>query len=183
MTRLRHPPPPLEIRAADFRDAHALGFMVYGALHAAPSSPLGLADLGDDLLGLGHDLVHGALYDDHPLYVATERDIPVAVARIAPREFVRGSHIGHLQLLVSLVARRQGVGLATLQYVFGAPETRERFLRLEMALSGRDAGSKTLLETHAAISGGPQWELARLERGGMRVDGHFMDLQLWVRDV
>lgn len=183
MPSSRPPPSPLEIRTADFRDAHALGFMVYGALHAAPSSPVGLTDLGEDLLGLGHDLVHGALYDDHPLYVATDRDLPVAAARIAPREFLRGSHIGHLQLLVSLVARRQGIGLATLRHLFGAPEVRERFLRLEMAVSVRDHGLKALMEAHDAVDGGGRWELARLERGGMRVDGRFVDLELWARDT
>ena len=173
----------LEIRGVGFQDATALGFMVYTALHQAPSAPVIANELGDDLLGLGHDLVHGATYGEERILVALAGGQPLGLVRVLPREFVRGAHIGIVQVLVSLVARKRGVGSSLMEALTRDPQTLGRFERLEVTMTAHDLGLHGLIAAFNRRDSGDLWCRERVEINGMRVDGTFDDVETWVIDL
>lgn len=185
MNRRNGQPGPIavSIRAPSPSDAPGLGLMVFAGLFDAPSSPLVSAEAGDDLVEIGQSIVHGLVFGDELVFVGFDAGAPAALARIVPREFVHGAHIGTLQLLVSPSWRRRSIGTQMLCDVMARPEVRERFIRLEMAIAGHDVGSRALLRMCSERFDGPRWELERLEHRAFHVDGGFVDVELWVRDT
>ncbi len=180
----RPPPIPVSVRAPGPSDAPGLGLAVFAALFDAPSSPLLPEELGDDLLAIGQELIDGAVFGDEVLLAAYDAAAPVAVARVTPREFMRGAHIGTLQILVSPAWRRRGIGAQLLGAIVDHRDVRRRFERLEIHNAATDDASRTLLQqANACNATHHQWAIERLEKRAMRIDGVFVDVELWVRDL
>jgi len=168
----------LRIRVPTFEDATVLGMLLQSALRAAPSAPLDADELGDDLEQVGRDLVSAMSFGTESILLAELGRHTAGVARLVPREFLRGTHIATLQILVAQVMRGRGVGRrlrdAALAEGFGT----RGFERIEMSVASHDDA----LERLVGPEPGRLWTLERVERRALRIDGHWRDCAWWVTD-
>ncbi len=176
MTGRARPAP--RVRLPTLEDAPIIGMLVSSALHDAPSAPLDADELGDDLEQVGRDFVSAMTFGNETLLFAELGRHAAGIARLVPREFVRGSHVATLQLLVAPSMRGRGVGRALrdagLEEGFGS----RRFERIEMAIASHDLALERLVGSEE----GCHWTLERVERRSMKVDGRWRDLAIWVTD-
>jgi GNAT superfamily N-acetyltransferase len=165
------------VRSLTFDDAPTLGLLLRAALADAPSAPVEADELGDDLEQVGRDFISAMAFGDESLLLGEIGRHAAGIARIIPREFIRGRHIGTLQILVAPQHRGRGVGTmlreAALEQGFGA----RRFERLEMNIASHDLALERLIGND-----GRRWNLERAERRAMRVDGRWRDVGVWVVD-
>lgn len=169
----------LRIREPTFEDAPVIGMLVKSALYDAPSAPLDADELGDDLDQIGRDFVSAVAFGNESLLFAELGRHAAGIARLVPREFVRGRHVATLQLLVAQSMRGRGIGRRLRDAALAEGFERRGFERIEMAVASHDLGLERLVGTdeHAA------WTLERVERRGLRVDGRYRDVAIWVTDA
>ncbi len=170
--------PGLKIRVPTFEDASVIGMLVRGALHDAPSAPLDADELGDDLEQIGRDFVSAVSFGNESLLMAEMGRHAAGIARLVPREFVRGAHVATMQLLVAQALRGKGVGRALRDAGLAEGFGPRRFERIEMAVASHDLA----LERMVGAEEGRTWTLERVERRGMKVDGRWRDMAIWVID-
>lgn len=169
----------LRIRVPTFDDAPVIGMLVRSALHDAPSAPLDADELGDDLDQIGRDFVSAVAFGNESLLFAELGRHAGGIARLVPREFVRGAHVATLQILVAQAMRGRGIGRRLRDAALSEGFERRRFERIEMAVASHDLG----LERLVGAEEGRAWALERVERRGMKVDGRWRDVAIWVTDA
>lgn len=180
-SRLRTLPmraPSLRIRVPTFEDATTIGMLVRGALHDAPSAPLDADELGEDLEQIGRDFVSAVSFGNETLLLAELGRHAAGIVRLVPREFVRGMHVATMQLLVAQAMRGKGIGRALRDAGLTEGFGPRRFERVEMAVASHDLA----LERMVGAEEGRSWTLERVERRGMKVDGRWRDMAVWVTD-
>ncbi len=167
-----------KIRVPTFEDAAVIGMLVRGALHDAPSAPLDADELGEDLEQIGRDFVSAMSFGNETLLLAELGRHAAGIVRLVPREFIRGSHVATMQLLVAQAMRGRGVGRALRDAGLAEGFGQRRFERIEMAVASHDLA----LERMVGAEEGRSWTLERVERRGMKVDGRWRDMAIWVTD-
>ncbi|TNF32622.1 MAG: GNAT family N-acetyltransferase [Deltaproteobacteria bacterium] len=163
------------IRPADPADAVAIGRIMLRAFRDAPSAPYEAEELGEDVEGLGRDLLRSARSDGHLMLVTEVGATPVAVARVAPRDLARSHHIAQVVLCVDPEWRGRGVGEATLRAAEERAFSELRVERLELRIASNDEALLAL-----ARRGGYRCE--RTERGALFTAGSAKDLFFYVLD-
>jgi len=163
------------VRPAGAGDVAAIGRVMVRSAIDAPSGIYELAELGDDVDGLGRDVLRAARLDGHLVLLTEVGMTPVALARVVPRDLERSRHIAQVLVCVDPEWRGRGIGDATLR----AAERRAfhdlRVERLELRVAADDAPLLRLARRHG-------YRRERVERGALVVAGAAKDLFFCVRD-
>jgi GNAT superfamily N-acetyltransferase len=169
-------PPAARIRVPSFDDAMTLGMLVHASLHDAPSAPVEPDELDGDLEQVGRDFISAMSYGSESLLYAEVGRNAAGLARLVPREFVRGAHVATLQLLVAPTLRGRGVGRQLRDQALAEGFGPRRFERIEMAIASHDDALERMV-------GDGGWSLERVERRAMKVGGRYRDVAIWVTDA
>jgi hypothetical protein len=179
MRKTRRAPAHVEprVRSLTFDDATTLGLLLRAGLSDAPSAPVEADELGDDLEQVGRDFISAMAFGNETLLLAELGRHAAGIARIIPREFSRGSHVGTLQILVAPTHRGRGIGKLLRETSLFAGFEGRRFERIEMNVASHDLALERLIGGDTR-----RWILERAERRATLVGGRFRDVGVWVVD-
>lgn len=167
------PPGDLLIREARLDDAVPLGSLLLEALDEAPSSPVGLADIGQDPLLVGGELVEGGSSPGAVTLIADTPDGVAGVGQLTPRQLFRARHIADLRILVHPEVRRQGIGGALGQALVRRAVAAQGLRKLAGRVAEDDDGLR------ATLARCGDWRRERVERLALFRDGKLYHCEVW----
>lgn len=168
----------LVIRKPEAQDVFELGLFMHRALEDAPSSQLEAGELNPDLEHMGQYVLAQSLFGNESQWLVERGNQLLGLFRFLPKEFLRARHVGQARILVLREHRQEGIGAFLLKEGLERVFSMHGIERVEMQVADDDVALLALL----ASSSYP-WRRERLATKALYVDGHYVDLGIWVTDA